>query len=93
MGDAEQLCERAAIGSDLLVDCSDNPRRQRRKCRVERPESIGIGEEAGLGKSSGITRLLLMYPLCGRIRGQDFDVGVSLSSPALESGTRTFSSG
>ena len=89
MGKAEMAGEGAAVASDPRMGCSKQTRLDR--CQPsdmflqlsrERQETIDVGRD--FAHAASRLRNVTMI---------DLEVGVSLSSPALPSGTSTFSSG
>jgi len=93
MGDAEQFGKRAAVGGDALENGSDDSCRKRRKRRVMRADRLDESKEIRL---RNIIRHQAASAVAAFVRNDtstDFEVGVSLSSPALDSGTSTLSSG
>lgn len=89
MRNADHPGECAAIASNTQFGRNDDACLQRRQARIrllhagdKRKEQLGL--------------ILALAHAASRLRKEtmiDFEVGVSLSSPALPSGTSTFSSG
>lgn len=88
MLDVEQPRECAAVTGDIRVDGHQKAGLERRQARVFLLQTPNSREK--------IVRVGRLAAHAARLRNvtmTDFEVGVSLSSPALASGTSTFSSG
>lgn len=89
MGDPEKPGKRATVESDIFFGGNDERRLQRCQPLVSRLKLRDQTEKL-------FCLALILAHEASRLRNDtmiDLEVGVSLSSPALPSGTRTFSSG
>lgn len=89
MGDTEDTRKRAAVMGDILLGGNDQ-----RRLHGGQPRILGLQIRDQREKPLGFIRIVAHA--ASRLRNDtmiDLDVGVSLSSPALPSGTRTLSSG
>lgn len=89
VGEAKKAGEGAAVARDIEAGRDEKRRLYRRQLRILRPQPCDKRQEAlGIGRVSGQAALRLRKDTM-----IDLEVGVSLSAPALPSGTSTFSSG
>lgn len=89
MGDAEKAGERAAVVGNPEFQCGKDRRLYGGPLRILPPLLFDESEK-------GLRIVVMTAHAASRLRKEtmiDFEVGVSLSSPALPSGTSTFSSG
>ncbi len=91
VGDVEVPRRAAAVGGKAEMGRREQQRGERVEVGPERPDTFDQGDEGGL-----VRRAVAQAAAVARgrtVTSTDFEVGVSLSRPKVESGTSTFSSG